>query len=179
MMATGIDPLADADLLLSLPDGHPGIGQDVSFDFNAINFYDAAGGGDRGLFLQDEAFPYDIYLEDDDHFALKVTATLVIPEESAGEFRFAVHSDDGSRLRIDGANVILDNALHPPQLQSSDVDSPCRGRALRWSWSISKVRAEPKSSCCINRSRRELPTEIGSCWRFCRTCNRRKFHRVC
>ncbi len=118
---TGIDPLADAQLLLNLPEGDPGVAQDVSYRFGAVNFYDAAGGGDRGLFLLDEAFPYDIYLEDDDHFALQVTATLVIPEDSAGEFRFAVHSDDGSRLRIDGANVILDNALHPPQLQSSNA----------------------------------------------------------
>ena len=62
----------------------------------------------NGLFPQDEDFPVDMFLEDDDHFALQDHGDLVVPEASAGDFRFAVHSDEGSRLRIDGADVIVD-----------------------------------------------------------------------
>ena len=116
---TGADPLADADLLRSLPEGHPGVLSDLTFDYDVINFYDAAAAGDPGLFFRDEDFPFDLDLEDDNHFVLQITATLVVPEESAGDFLLAVHSDDGSRLRIDGAEVILDNSLHGPQLQTS------------------------------------------------------------
>ena len=118
---SGANPLADADLLLSLPAGHSGIAAELTFPYDVINYYDSAVPADSGLFAQDEEFPLDLDLEDDNHFALKATATLVIPAQSAGDFRFAVHSDEGSRLRIDGVDVILDNALHAPQLVTSNV----------------------------------------------------------
>ncbi len=126
---TGIHPLEDADRLLNLPSGDPGVAVDVTFDFPLINFFDAASGsvGDNGLFHQDEDFPYDLFLDDDDHFVLQAIGNLIVPAESAGEFRFAVHSDEGSRLRIDGVDVLVDDNLHPPQQQITDTVSLAAG----------------------------------------------------
>lgn len=43
-------------------------------------------------------------------FALKATCLIAIP--TAGVWTFGTNSDDGVRLRIDGASVITDNSLH-------------------------------------------------------------------
>ena len=47
-----------------------------------------------------------------DNYALQITATLVV--NAPGEYTFVVNSDDGSRLRIDGEDVIVDDGTHVP-----------------------------------------------------------------
>ncbi len=46
------------------------------------------------------------------HHATEITATLVV--NTPGEYTFAVNSSWGSRLRIDGVDVILDDGTHGP-----------------------------------------------------------------
>ncbi len=117
----GDNPLADVDALLALPAGDPGAADEFTFTYDNINFYDTGAGGDTGLFGTDEAFPLDDEVGDDNDFALHATATLVVPEGSEGEFVFAVNSDDGSRLRIDGIETIVDNARHAASTQTGTI----------------------------------------------------------
>ena len=117
----GANPLADVDLLLGLPDGHPGIDNQVAFFRQDINMADNAVVGDFGFFENDRAFPLDDFLGDDDHFAISANATLTIPEGAAGDFEFVVHSDEGVRLRIGGQDVIVDNSRHLASAQSGTV----------------------------------------------------------
>ena len=70
---------------------------------------DHLGSGGAGHFANNLAIPGG-YADD---YVLHATCQLTIT--AAGTYTFGVNSDDGSRLRIDGANVILDNSLHPPQ----------------------------------------------------------------
>jgi hypothetical protein len=57
-------------------------------------------------FSGSELFPGGI----GDNFALRATATLTVHVE--GTYTLGVNSDDGVRLRIDGAQVLLDDTLH-------------------------------------------------------------------
>ncbi|RIK74873.1 MAG: hypothetical protein DCC68_22275 [Planctomycetota bacterium] len=118
---SGANPLADADVLLGLPAGHSGIAGDVTFNYNEINFRDPDGGGSSGSFPGDESFPLDEEEVDENHFAVRATATLVVPAGAEGEFVFGVHADDGARLRIDGANVVLDNTADGANLSTGTV----------------------------------------------------------
>ncbi|MEX2187248.1 MAG: lamin tail domain-containing protein [Pirellulales bacterium] len=117
----GANPLADADTLLGLPSGHTGIASDFTFNYNRVNFRDPDGGGSSGSFSGDESFPLDAEEVDENHFAVRATATLVVPTASAGEFVFGVHADEGARLRIDGADVVLDNAIDGANLSTGTV----------------------------------------------------------
>jgi Ca2+-binding RTX toxin-like protein len=45
-----------------------------------------------------------------DHYVLRASGTLQV--STAGSFTFALGTDNGGRLRIDGADVIVDNANH-------------------------------------------------------------------
>ena len=143
----GADPLADSDKLLTLPPGDPGISADFTFDYPLIDFYDSAGGGPTGLFSIDEAFPFDDFLGDDDQFALRATADLIVPVGAGGDFVFAVHSDEGSRLRIDGADIIVDNALHAAATQQSQIVTLSAGvHELEFTY-FERVGGE-RSNCC-------------------------------
>ncbi len=117
----GANPLADADALLGLPSGHAGIAGDFTFNYNQINFRDPDGGGSSGGFTGDESFPLDGEEIDENHFAVRATAILVVPAGAAGEFVFGVHADDGARLRIDGADVVLDNTVSAASLSTGTV----------------------------------------------------------
>ena len=118
----GDNPLADADQLLSLPAGDPGILAEATFIRDSINMYDTAVAGGNGLFGDDRAFPLDDFDGDDDHFALSATATVRVPEGLGGDFTFAIHSDEGARLRIDGMDVIVDNTRHEDSLQTGTIN---------------------------------------------------------
>ena len=126
----GDNPLADADQLLGLPVGDPGIGDEVTFVRNNINMFDDAVGGPRGLFGDDDAFPLDDFEGDDDHFALSASATVRIPEGEEGDFTFAIHSDEGARLTIDGVDVIVDNSRHEASLQTGTINLPAGDHTL-------------------------------------------------
>ncbi len=62
----------------------------------------SAGGGH----VTDTAFPAG----SGDNFALKATGIITIP--TAGAWTFLTNSDDGARVKIDGATVINDDTLH-------------------------------------------------------------------
>ncbi|MEX0642016.1 MAG: CotH kinase family protein [Pirellulales bacterium] len=118
---SGANALADADALLALPPGHAGIAREFSFQYDQINFRDPDGGGGIGLFSGDEGYPIEVEEVDENHFAVRATATLVVPAGAAGEFVFGIHSDEGARLRIDGANVILDNTIDGANLNTATI----------------------------------------------------------
>ena len=74
-----------------------------------VNFFDTGGLGRYG---DDLPFPNNTSSDDND-FAIRATGTITIP--SSGTWTFGTNSDDGSRLRINGRNVINDDTLHGPQ----------------------------------------------------------------
>ena len=129
-VGVGADPLSEADALLALPAGDPGVEADFTFRYDVINLHDSAGGGSTGLFGLDEAFPDDDFLGDDDDFAIHVTANLRVPAGADGDFIFAVNSSDGSRLRIDGADVIVDNTRHDASISTGTVTLSAGDHAL-------------------------------------------------
>lgn len=56
---------------------------------------------------------FDVNLGRADQFALRFEGTLRIAKE--GQYRFHIDSDDGSRLLIDGQNVVTNDGVHPPK----------------------------------------------------------------
>ncbi len=70
-----------------------------------VNYADNAGGS-VGEIINDVAFPASL----PDTFALRATALLVV--NVGGNYTFGINNDDGGRLRIGGANVIVDDAQH-------------------------------------------------------------------
>ncbi|MCG8450431.1 MAG: PA14 domain-containing protein, partial [Pirellulales bacterium] len=84
--------------------------EDEPFDRNYIN-----------LFKLDQDFPGDPEgkADDDDHFTIRATAKLVVRDTWL--YSFLINVDDGSRLRIDGRDVIVDDGVHPPQVSIGTV----------------------------------------------------------
>lgn len=110
-----INNLANADAVLS----GVGVASQKTIISPVVDFYDAEGGGGTGNFGNPRPFPNNTNADDND-FAIRATATVIIP--SAGTWTFGVNSDDGSRLRIDGRNVILDDTQHAPENRFGRVD---------------------------------------------------------
>lgn len=74
-----------------------------------INYSD---GADGDFTSGNSAFPSLGVGMGNNHFAIRATATLNI--NTPGEYTFIVNSDDGARLRVDGQDVIVDDATHAP-----------------------------------------------------------------
>ncbi|MCA9168062.1 MAG: lamin tail domain-containing protein, partial [Planctomycetales bacterium] len=110
-----ISTLAQADAVL---DGTGQISQATVIS-PTVNFWDAGSGGGTGNFGNPDPFPNDSPGDDDD-FAIRATGTIMIP--SAGTWTFGTNSDDGARVRIDGANVINDDSLHGPDNRFGQVN---------------------------------------------------------
>ncbi|MEM1230754.1 MAG: ASPIC/UnbV domain-containing protein, partial [Pseudomonadota bacterium] len=91
-----ITSLAEAEALLA-GGGIAG----TSADLFAI---DLLGGTDNGRFAGATPFPFA------DRFALRVTGHLRV--DTPGEYTFGTRNDDGLRLRINGIDVIVDDAIH-------------------------------------------------------------------
>ena len=68
-----------------------------------INYLDT---GSDGRFGNNNIYPGG----GGDNFAIHATGTIIIP--TAGVWTFGSNTDDGSRLRIDGQNVLVDDSLH-------------------------------------------------------------------
>lgn len=80
--------------------------------YTTINFAD---GADGDFTSGNVAFPGG----SGDNFAVEVTGTLVV--NTPGTYTFMVNSDDGCRLRIDGQDVIVDDATHSPSTSSGSI----------------------------------------------------------
>ncbi len=114
--------LHDADLLLAgkISSSKTYRASDVPW----IDYQSKHGGYDKiqrkpylNLFDKNDPFPgHDSQElnEDDDNFAIRATAQLIVPDTWL--YSFAVVVDDGARLRIDGQDVIVDDGIHHPQL---------------------------------------------------------------
>ena len=70
-----------------------------------LNYYTA--GTDGRFSTGNSAFPMGSF----SNFLVRATGVITIP--SAGTWSFGMSSDDGGRLRIDGADVIVDDTQHP------------------------------------------------------------------
>ncbi len=84
-----------------------------------VNFLDTGGGGNFGSDLQ---FPNDAArnFADYNNFAIHATGTIIIP--TAGIWTFGTNTDDGSRLRVDGIDVIVDDTLHGEQDRFGEIN---------------------------------------------------------
>jgi len=69
--------------------------------WNALNFVDPQSNGGGGTFLEDSPFPGNTAGDDND-FALRASANLVIPV--AGVYHLGFRGDDGGYLRVIGEN---------------------------------------------------------------------------
>ncbi|HOD81070.1 MAG: PA14 domain protein [Planctomycetes bacterium ADurb.Bin126] len=105
--STGINNLAQADALVG------GLNQIGMADgtFRQANFLQ---NGDTGNFGMDSAFPGLAMGGDDSNFVARTLAPLVVMPGMEGWWTFGINGDDGGRLRINGIDVIVDDALHGP-----------------------------------------------------------------
>ena len=102
--STAITNFATADALLG---GANIVNDETETNITSINYVNS---GTAGELAGDASFPPSF--NDGDNFALRATATLIV---NVGDtYTFGINNDDGGRLRIDGALVILDDALHGP-----------------------------------------------------------------
>lgn len=99
-----VNSLAIADNLISGAAANNGTGSATP---NFVDHYDGSGG--TGNFTNNLAFPGGFTTD----FALHATCNLNIPV--AGDYTFGTNNDDGTRLRIDGGDVIVDDSLHGTQ----------------------------------------------------------------
>jgi hypothetical protein len=65
----------------------------------------------------DDAFPGTQFA---DHFYARWTGVLRVPKD--GKYTLTIESDDGSRVAIDGQQVIDNNGLHAMQEKTGEVD---------------------------------------------------------
>ena len=93
--------LANADTLL----GGTGIGSETSVVLPMLNLL---GDGGDGHYANNSNYPNGA----GDHFAVKATGFIVIP--TAGTYTFGLSSSSGGRIRINGANVMVDDTNHGP-----------------------------------------------------------------
>lgn len=94
---------------LSLLGGQNAGATTTTNNYGTINFTD---GADGDFTSGNVAFPGG----GGDNFAVEITGTLVV--NVPGEYHIIVNSDDGCRLRIDGVDVIVDDANHTPTAAS-------------------------------------------------------------
>ncbi|MDA0812480.1 MAG: chitobiase/beta-hexosaminidase C-terminal domain-containing protein, partial [Verrucomicrobia bacterium] len=94
-----VSNLSDADDLLS---GF-GVGSETTATMQVVDLFDSGG---TGRFTNDLPFPNG----GGDDFTVQATGIIQIPV--AGTWTFGTTSDDGLRVRINGTNVINDDALH-------------------------------------------------------------------
>lgn len=64
-----------------------------------------------------------------DHFGLIFEGWITIPK--SGEYRFWLGSDDGSRLLIDGAEILNNDGIHPHTVQAGTVELSAGARRVR------------------------------------------------
>lgn len=102
----GVDSIATCEALLALPKGHRNILSEATAFVPLINHLGDGSDGNYGDNLElpnGTAEPY----------ALKATGIITIP--ATGDYVFGLNSDDGGRIKIDGAAVMIDDSNHGPE----------------------------------------------------------------
>lgn len=66
-----------------------------------------------------------------DHFATVATATLIVPESSAGKWKAITVSDDGVRVFVDDKRVLENWTWHGPTRDEAEIDLPAGPHAFR------------------------------------------------
>ncbi len=105
--AAPLGSLTDADALLALAPGNAAIASERTVVSPVLNFLND---GNDGRFAGNLLFPNG----GGDYLAVKATGTFRITAAQAGIWTFGMNLDSGGRVRIDGANVIVDNTNHLP-----------------------------------------------------------------
>ena len=106
---SAVDSLAVSDALLA-----SGGTASTYLSLGEVNLSD--GSGSAGRFSGDQAFPYA------DRFAVRVTGVFEV--SGAGAYTLGTNTDDGVRLRVNGADVIVDDSLHGPEDRFGVVNLP-------------------------------------------------------
>ena len=101
-----LNSLAGTLDFLAQPAGSPQIVRDVTVVAQTVNYL---GDGADGHYGGNALFPSG----GPDVHCIKATGTVAIP--TAGAWTFGLNSDDGGRIRIDGADVMVDDSNHGPQ----------------------------------------------------------------
>lgn len=102
----GVDSIATCEALLALPKDHPNILSEATAIVPRINHL---GDGDDGNYGANLELPNGVA----EPYALKATGVITIP--AAGDYVFGLNSDDGGRIKIDGAAVMIDDSNHGPE----------------------------------------------------------------
>jgi hypothetical protein len=84
-----LNSLADADALLALPAGNPGIASQTTGFYPTVNFRDDDDIAPSGYFTGDANFPANSAGNNND-FAVQATSTVTVPTNAAGDWTFAV-----------------------------------------------------------------------------------------
>ncbi|MDB6154394.1 MAG: hypothetical protein JWL90_2847 [Chthoniobacteraceae bacterium] len=99
----GVNSVATADALLALPKGDARIASETTAIVAQLNLL---GDGGDGHYASNLNFPNGSA----EPFAIKATGSITIP--TAGTYVFGLNSDDGGRIKIDGAAVMIDDTNH-------------------------------------------------------------------
>ncbi len=101
-----IDSLAIADSVLALTPGSAGYISEASAVVGNVNFL---GDGGDGHYSGNAPPPGG----NGNNYVIRATGFINIP--TAGFYTFGLNSDDGGRIRINGANVMVDDTNHGPE----------------------------------------------------------------
>ncbi len=102
--ATGsLNTQADAELLISRPSGHSDI---LNEQVTVQPTFNVLGSGGDGHYGSNNPLP--TWAQED--YLVRATGVISIP--TTGPYTFGINSDDGGRIRIDGAVVMDDPTLH-------------------------------------------------------------------
>jgi hypothetical protein len=107
--STTINSLATADALLA---GANIVNDTTLTNVSQVNYTDA---GTSGELSGDASFPPGFT----DNFVMQATGTIVV--NVSGNYTFGINNDDGGRLRIDGSDKIVDDALHGATTSETSV----------------------------------------------------------
>ena len=103
---TSMDGLADAQALVNLPEGSPGILSETTVVAESVNYL---GTGNDGHFAANESPPGGA----GSNYAIRLTGFVEIP--SPGSYTFGTNTDDGMSMKLDGTPLITDDTFHGPQ----------------------------------------------------------------
>lgn len=131
---------------------------------NVVDFYDGYQ-NERGIFAGHSTFPGDV----GDNFVMRASATFTLAE--AASVTFAIGSDDGSMLSVNGANLITDQSpLHWYELRGAVIDLEAGTHSLELMFFEQFANAEVEFMYSLADVRQQFdpvtgePTNFGLTW---------------